>query len=142
MIALAASLGGVSMAAFMVFLFAGPPGWIELDLSLWGDVATNTGLSLLFFMQHSGMVRQPFRIWLARSVPEHYVGAIYSIASGIVLLIVVLIFGTKKLRVMGADLGSAFRGFRKAVNEGETEQLNHDAGSTESVNPSRDHVDS
>lgn len=90
MIALAASLGGASMAAFTVFLFAGPSGMIELDLSLWGDVATNTGLSLLFFFQHSGMVRQSFRRSLARFVPGHYIGAIYSIVSGIVLLAVVL----------------------------------------------------
>ena len=69
-IALAASLGGASMAAFTVFLFAGPPGIIELDLSLLAEVATNTGLSLLFFVQHSGMVRQSFRRWLARFVPE------------------------------------------------------------------------
>ncbi len=76
--------------AFTVFLFAGPPGMIALDLDLWGDVATNTGLSLLFFVQHSGMVRRSFRRWLTRFVPEHYLGASYSIASGIVLLAVVL----------------------------------------------------
>ncbi len=34
----------------------------------------------------------------------------------IVLLIVVLIFGTKKLRSMGGDLGSAVRSFRSAMS--------------------------
>jgi len=92
MTALAVSLGGASMVAFTVFLFAGPPGMIELDLSLLGDVAMNAGLSLLFFVQHSGMVRQSFRRWLARFVPEHYFGACYSIVSGIVLLVVVLVW--------------------------------------------------
>jgi len=92
MILLAVGLGGASMAAFGVFLFAGPPGIIELDLSLLGDVATNAGLSLLFFVQHSGMVRQSFRQWLVRFVPEHYVSASYSIVSGIVLLAVVLVW--------------------------------------------------
>lgn len=38
----------------------------------------------------------------------------------VVLLIVVLIFGTKKLRNIGGDLGGAVREFKKAVNEGET----------------------
>ena len=35
----------------------------------------------------------------------------------IILAIIFLIFGTKRLRNMGGDLGSAFKGFKKAVNE-------------------------
>ena len=35
----------------------------------------------------------------------------------IVLLIVVLIFGTKKLRNMGSDVGGAVNEFKKAMNE-------------------------
>jgi sec-independent protein translocase protein TatA len=37
----------------------------------------------------------------------------------IVLAIVVLIFGTKKLRNMGGDLGSAISNFRKSMKDGE-----------------------
>lgn len=37
----------------------------------------------------------------------------------IILAIVVLIFGTKKLRNMGGDLGSAISNFRKSMKEGE-----------------------
>ena len=36
----------------------------------------------------------------------------------IVLLIVVLIFGTKKLKNMGSDLGSAVKGFKDGVRDG------------------------
>jgi sec-independent protein translocase protein TatA len=36
----------------------------------------------------------------------------------IVLLIVMLIFGTKKLRNIGADLGGAVRGFKDGMREG------------------------
>jgi sec-independent protein translocase protein TatA len=39
----------------------------------------------------------------------------------VVLVIVLLIFGGKKLKTLGSDLGTAFRGFKKAMNEGETE---------------------
>ncbi len=39
----------------------------------------------------------------------------------LILLIVLLVFGGKKLRSLGSDLGSAFRGFKKAMNEGETD---------------------
>ncbi|MFA5487634.1 MAG: Sec-independent protein translocase subunit TatA [Candidimonas sp.] len=35
----------------------------------------------------------------------------------IVLLIVALIFGTKKLRNIGEDLGGAVKGFKKGVND-------------------------
>ncbi len=40
----------------------------------------------------------------------------------IVLVIVLLLFGTKRLRNMGSDLGAAFKGFKKAVSEGDKEQ--------------------
>ena len=36
----------------------------------------------------------------------------------IVLVIVMLVFGTKKLRNMGADLGGAVRGFKEGMREG------------------------
>lgn len=35
----------------------------------------------------------------------------------IILLIVLLVFGTKKLKTIGADLGSAVKGFKSAMNE-------------------------
>ena len=35
----------------------------------------------------------------------------------ILLLIVVLVFGTKRLRNMGSDLGAAVKGFRKGMEE-------------------------
>jgi sec-independent protein translocase protein TatA len=40
----------------------------------------------------------------------------------LILLIVLLVFGGKKIKSLGSDLGSAFRGFKKAMNEGETEE--------------------
>jgi sec-independent protein translocase protein TatA len=42
----------------------------------------------------------------------------------IVLVVVVLIFGTKKLRNLGADLGGAVKGFKEGmgVKEGDEEQ--------------------
>jgi len=40
----------------------------------------------------------------------------------IVLAIVALVFGTKKLGNIGSDLGSAIRGFKKAMNDGESDE--------------------
>jgi len=40
----------------------------------------------------------------------------------IILVVVLLVFGTKKLSSIGSDLGAAVRGFKKAVTDGEEEQ--------------------
>ena len=40
----------------------------------------------------------------------------------IVLVVVVLLFGTKKLRNIGNDLGGAVKGFKDSVKDGEDEQ--------------------
>ena len=48
----------------------------------------------------------------------------------IVLVIVLAIFGTKRLRTLGSDLGSAVKGFRSAVSDADkenTEQLENDS---------------
>ena len=39
----------------------------------------------------------------------------------VLLLIVVLVFGTKRLRNMGTDLGAAVKGFRKGMDDGKAE---------------------
>jgi sec-independent protein translocase protein TatA len=39
----------------------------------------------------------------------------------VVLAIVVVIFGTKKLRTLGGDLGSAIKNFKGAMKDGEDE---------------------
>jgi sec-independent protein translocase protein TatA len=47
----------------------------------------------------------------------------------IILVIVLAIFGTKKLRNIGSDLGGAVKGFRSAMNEADktAEQLEKDS---------------
>ncbi len=40
----------------------------------------------------------------------------------IIFVIVVLLFGTKKLRTLGGDLGSAVKGFKKAVSDDEAKK--------------------
>lgn len=36
---------------------------------------------------------------------------------GVILLIVILIFGTKKLKNVGSDLGEAVKGFKKGIKD-------------------------
>jgi sec-independent protein translocase protein TatA len=40
----------------------------------------------------------------------------------IILVIVVLIFGTKRLKEVGGDLGSAIKSFKKAMNTDEDQE--------------------
>lgn len=40
----------------------------------------------------------------------------------IILLIALVLFGAKKLKTVGSDLGAAVRGFKKSMNDGDDEQ--------------------
>jgi sec-independent protein translocase protein TatA len=40
----------------------------------------------------------------------------------IILVVCLVVFGTKKLKTLGSDLGSAVKGFKQAMKEGETEE--------------------
>lgn len=53
----------------------------------------------------------------------------------IVLVIVALIFGTKKLRNIGGDLGGAVKGFKKAIND-DTEPGSEEVTDAESADKS------
>ncbi len=53
----------------------------------------------------------------------------------VVLVIVLLVFGTKKIRNLGGDLGSAIRDFRKGMDQ-EAEGSDETPG--EKTDPSRD----
>jgi sec-independent protein translocase protein TatA len=44
----------------------------------------------------------------------------------VILVIVIVLFGTKKLRNVGADLGGAIKSFRSAVKEGEEDKKHAD----------------
>ena len=49
----------------------------------------------------------------------------------IILLIVVMLFGTKKLRNLGSDLGGALRGFKTAMKEDEKDASEEESDETE-----------
>jgi protein-S-isoprenylcysteine O-methyltransferase Ste14 len=79
-----------------VLLFAGMPlGALRIvspDLSPTTVLLWDAALSLLFFLQHSGMIRKSFRAWLARFIDPRYRAAVYGIASGVALTAVVLLW--------------------------------------------------
>lgn len=59
----------------------------------------------------------------------------------IVLLVVILVFGTKKLRSMGSDLGGAVKGFKEGMQTGDepAKQLDADEKVIEGKAKSKPH---
>jgi protein-S-isoprenylcysteine O-methyltransferase Ste14 len=88
MIFLAYSLGMISLLVFAIFLYKGSLKLVSLKLNPTGALGLNIGLSLAFFIQHSIMIRRSFRSWLSKCIKPQFQGALYTIASGVTLLIV------------------------------------------------------
>lgn len=89
LLAVAAVSGSVSIGLFVL----APMGWIRPYEAKWPVAAMlcwDASLLLLFFLQHSGMVRRGLRARLARFIPPWSYPAVYCIASSIVLAMVVL----------------------------------------------------
>jgi protein-S-isoprenylcysteine O-methyltransferase Ste14 len=89
---LATLVGAGSLLLFGAFLLAAPFPILRFDVSEAQVLLWDAFLSMLFFIQHSGMIRRSFRAWLSYAVPPHYQPAVYSIASGTVLATVVLLW--------------------------------------------------
>ncbi|MBR9984705.1 MAG: isoprenylcysteine carboxylmethyltransferase family protein [Desulfosarcina sp.] len=87
LVAAAYVLGGGGMLAWLAFLLLGPLVPLDVELGIAGGLMLDTFLCLLFFIQHSIMVRRGFRLWLTRTVRADFHGAFYAAASGTVLLL-------------------------------------------------------
>ena len=83
-------LGGGGMAAWLAFLLLGAPQWVNVRTGSGGRLLMDGMLCLIFFVQHSLMVRRRFRLWLIRRVRADFHGALYATASGASLLLLVL----------------------------------------------------
>lgn len=88
----ATTTGRVSMILFMVFLFMGSLDIVHMGLSASAAFAWDGMLSLLFFVQHSGMIRKRFRSRLSDIIPPHYHGALFAIVSGMMLILLVVLW--------------------------------------------------
>lgn len=60
----------------------------------------------------------------------------------IILVIVLLLFGTTKLKPLGTDLGSAIKGFRTAVSDEEKSENNAESVDAEQSNHQNSHQNS
>lgn len=85
-------LGGLSLLALAAFLFLGSLNLVDLRLGEAAGLLLDTGLCLLFFVQHSSMVRRGYRRRLARFIDPAYHPALYSITSGLALLALLVLW--------------------------------------------------
>ncbi|MBZ5561721.1 MAG: isoprenylcysteine carboxylmethyltransferase family protein [Acidobacteriia bacterium] len=92
LLVLAYVLGCVSLGLFGLFLWHGPFPLTDLSLTPPQILCFDALLALAFFLQHSGMLRKSFRAKLARLLPTHYQPAVYAVVSGIVLLLLPLLW--------------------------------------------------
>ena len=58
----------------------------------------------------------------------------------IILVIVLLVFGTKKLRNIGKDVGGAVKGFKDAMNDEKGNEQNQQANTANQANKEKSNV--
>jgi protein-S-isoprenylcysteine O-methyltransferase Ste14 len=80
-------LGGISLVLFGAFVYAGSIELVPLGLATGTALALDAALCLVFFAQHSGMVRRPFQQRVLAALPAPYRPAVYAIASGVALFV-------------------------------------------------------
>lgn len=92
MMALAILIGGGSLFLFGVFLIIGRITIVRFYAPEHQILLRDALLSVLFFIQHSGMIHSSFRARLARIIPRYYHPSTYAITSGMALTAVVLLW--------------------------------------------------
>jgi len=92
LLALSVSVVAVSLLGFVLFLALGPFEPLSLGLDTGPALLWDAALCLVFFVQHSVMVRQGFQRRLRGRVPACLYPAVYSIASGMALLVLLLLW--------------------------------------------------
>jgi protein-S-isoprenylcysteine O-methyltransferase Ste14 len=89
MIAMAVVAGTGSIG---LFAWDARPTLVPLMWPPGAALAWDAFLSLVFFVQHSGMVRRSFRARLSSVLPARYDGAFYATSSGLTLMLVVVLW--------------------------------------------------
>lgn len=91
-VALAILLGGGSLLLLCIFLVLGSFTLLDFGLPVQAALVLDGVLCLAFFTQHSGMVRRSFQRRFDVVASRHYRNAVYAIASGVVLLALLLLW--------------------------------------------------
>lgn len=100
---LALIFGAGSLVLFTVFLYRGSFSFFKFGLSEAKLLLMDAGLSLIFFIQHSTMLRKSFRQYAQTRIPPHYYGAFYAITSGIALFVLLIFWQKSSILFMSAE---------------------------------------
>lgn len=110
---LAALAGQTSLILLGVFLYFGGLDIVMLNFGDMGALLLDAGLCLVFFAQHSLMVRKRYRKWLAAHVRMEFHAALYTIASAMALILLVTVWQKSSVIMMWSE-GAGFWLFRGA----------------------------
>jgi protein-S-isoprenylcysteine O-methyltransferase Ste14 len=86
-----------------LFLFIGSFTIIDLHLSEKSALLIDAFLSIIFFLQHSILVRKGFKQWLGKFMPDVYHNAFYGLTSVIALLLVLVFWQKSPTIIASAD---------------------------------------
>jgi methanethiol S-methyltransferase len=92
---------------FGLFLFMGSFTMIDLHLSERNALLLDAFLSIIFFLQHSILVRPGIKHRFDEFIPEEYYSAFYGLTSGIALLLV-MVFWQKSPTIIGRADGIVY----------------------------------
>jgi methanethiol S-methyltransferase len=126
LIFLTRAIGGGSLILFAWFLLFGTPWPIAIVHSNTTALIWDSLLCLVFFLQHSSMIRRGAKERIARWLPAGYEPALYSVASGLALFALVLLWQPTTqflFHLQGVDLwvssgvaAAAIAGFAWGIN--------------------------
>lgn len=92
LLAAAVLLGGGALMALAGFLYHGSVQVIDLGLGRVGALVWDGSLALAFSLQHSGMIRSSFRRRMEALLPRACFEALFAVASGTVLWVLLLLW--------------------------------------------------
>lgn len=84
--------GSISLIVFFVFVLGGPLNLIDLKLDSGETILIDIFLSVMFFMQHSLMVRGSIRNKITKVIPSESFYAFHSVVSGTTLFGVIVLW--------------------------------------------------
>jgi methanethiol S-methyltransferase len=85
-------IGGFSLLLICLFLFFGAFSPVNFGMNNIQALVFNSFLCFLFFIQHSILIRKSIRIRIEQRIDADYFGSFYSISSGCILFILVILW--------------------------------------------------
>lgn len=91
-VALAWILGAGSLLVFGSFLWTGGAVGLDFSFTPLSALLWDASLCIVFFAQHSVLIRRPVRNALRKAFPDHFYGLAYTYASAVALVLLVVLW--------------------------------------------------